>query len=326
MSRGAPYAATAALAGALAVLPLETSDYHQLEWARVGVYACAILGLNVLTGYTGQISLGHGAFMAIGGYTAALLTASKLVNPSLQVGLPHVDPLLALPVAGTVAGLAGLVVGIPALRLSGLYLALATFAVAVSVPSLAKRFPGQTGGTTGIVLDIYSGRRLYEVAWSSAAVLFVLVWAILRGRVGRAFRAVRDSEIAAASSGVDLAFYKTLAFGISAACAGVAGALLALVAGFASPDTFPLLLSLTILIGAVVAGLGSLWGVLAGAAFVQFLPGYAEHVSKQAPSVVYGVVLVAIMLVAPTGFAGLLRRALRREGPPRGTASQRTPL
>jgi branched-chain amino acid transport system permease protein len=305
-------AATAAAAAGLAVLPLYASGYQQLEWANVGVYACAILGLNVLTGYTGQISLGHGAFMAIGGYTAALFTESKLVNPSLHVGLPHLDPLLTLPLAGAVAGVAGLVVGIPALRLSGLYLALATFAVAVSVPSLAKRFPGQTGGTTGIVLDVHTGRWLYEVAWSCAAVLFVLVWALLRGRVGRAFRAVRDSETAAASFGIDLAFYKTLAFGVSAACAGVAGAVLALSAGFASPDTFPLLLSLTILIGAVVAGLGSLWGVLVGAAFVEFLPVYAQNVSKQAPSVVYGLVLVTIVLVAPSGFAGVLRRALRR--------------
>jgi len=312
MRKAAPYAAAAAFAAALAILPLHATDYQQFEWASVGVYACAILGLNVLTGYTGQISLGHGAFMAIGGYTAALFTESRLLNPSVTLVLPHLNPLLTLPIAGALAGVAGLVVGIPALRLSGLYLALATFAVAVSVPSLAKRFPGQTGGTTGIVLDVHTGRWLYEVSWSSAAVLFVLVWILLRGRVGRAFRAVRDSETAAVSSGVDLALYKTLAFGISAACAGVAGALLALSAGFASPDTFPLLLSLTILIGAVVAGLGSLWGVLVGAAFVEFLPVYAQDVSKQAPSVVYGLALVAIMLVAPTGFAGLLRRALRR--------------
>ena len=305
------YVAAAAVAAGLAVLPLLTSGYHQVEWAYVGVYACAILGLNVLTGYTGQISLGHGAFMAIGGYTAALFTESGLVNPSLTLGLPHLNPLWILPLAGAIAGVVGLAFGVPALRLSGLYLALATFAVAVSVPSIAKRFPGQTGGSTGVVLDVHTGRWLYEVTWSSAAVLFVLVWALLRGRAGRAFRAVRDSETAAVSCGVDLAVYKTLAFGVSAACAGVAGALLALIAGYANPDTFPLLLSLTILIGAVVAGLGSLWGVLIGAAFVEFLPVYAQQVSKQAPSVVYGVALIAIMLVAPTGFAGLLRRLAR---------------
>ena len=140
------YAAATAVAVGLAVLPLLTSGYHQLEWAYVGVYACAILGLNVLTGYTGQISLGHGAFMAVGGYTAALFTESKLVNPSLTLGLPHLNPLLTLPLAGVIAGVIGLALGVPALRLSGLYLALATFAVAVSVPSIAKRFPGQTGG------------------------------------------------------------------------------------------------------------------------------------------------------------------------------------
>jgi branched-chain amino acid transport system permease protein len=297
----AGYAMTAAAAIVLALLPFVTKGYQQFDWAYVGAYFCAILGLNVLTGYTGQISLGHGAFMAVGGYTTAILWGHGHVH----------DPLWTLPVAGVIAGLAGAVFGLPALRLSGLYLALATFAVAVSVPALAKRFPGQTGGQSGILMQFQSDRWLYEVSWSCAAILFVLVWLVLRGRTGRAFRAVRDSEVAAASSGVNLALYKTLAFAVSAACAGVAGSLVVLLGAFANPDTFPVALSLTILIGAVVGGLGSLWGVLAGAAFVEFLPIYAQKVSQHAPSVVYGVVLIAIMLVLPTGFAGLLRRALR---------------
>lgn len=289
--------ATIAAAAVLALLPLVLSDYNQLEGARIGIFFIAILGLNLLTGYTGQISLGHGAFMAIGGYTTAILAANHGWHP-----------IATIPIAALVAFGAGLVVGIPALRLTGVYLALATFAVAVSIPAFAKKFSGFTGGTGGILLPFKTGRWLYIVTWSCAAILFVLAWLLLRGRLGRAWRAIRDSEVAAVSSGINLAVYKTLAFGISAAFAGVAGSCLALAANFANPDTFPILLSLQILIGAAVGGLGSLWGIAAGALFVELLQLKAQEISKQAPAVVYALVLIGVMLLLPTGFAGLLRR------------------
>jgi branched-chain amino acid transport system permease protein len=292
-------AAIAGSAALIVVLGFTMTDYHQYQGGIVAYYLIAILGLNILTGYTGQISLGNGAFMAVGGYTTAILC-----------GHHGWGELWTIPVAAAVAGAAGLLFGIPALRLAGPYLALATFAIAVAVPSLAKRFDHFTGGSSGITLPIHTGHYLYWASWICAGIGYVVAWLVLRGRTGRAFRAVRDSEVAAVSSGVSLAAYKTLAFGISAAFAGVAGALLAIGAAYTNPDTFPVTLSLYLLIGAVVGGLGSLWGVVFGALFIEFLPLYAQDVSKQAPSVIYGLLLIAIMLVIPTGVVGLARRLI----------------
>jgi branched-chain amino acid transport system permease protein len=311
--------AFAAAAAAVAVLPHWLSEFRASQVAYVAVYLIAILGLNVLTGYTGQISLGHGAFMAIGGYTTAIL-----------VGHHGVKDLWTIPLAGLVAGGAGLLFGIPALRLSGLYLALATFAIAIALPPLLKKFDHFTGGTQGIQLfgrENYTGRGyqnvhvlgqnltfnnwLYYLSWTTALVLFALAWAILGGRAGRTFRAIRDSEIAATAAGVNPALHKTLAFGLSAFYAGIAGSLYALATSFVNPDTFPIVLSLYLLIGAVVSGLGSLWGLAAGALFVQYLPNLsARFVSNSAgaPSVAYGVILIAVVLVVPFGVAGLVRR------------------
>jgi branched-chain amino acid transport system permease protein len=203
-------------------------------------------------------------------------------------------------------------VGIPALRFSGVYLALATFALAVSVPQLPLKFSKFTGGSNGVrTTSIPSNSWLYGVAWSCAAIVFAGAWLLLRGRTGRAFRAVRDSELAAASSGIALPIYKTLAFGVSAALAGVAGSIFVLAtAGFAQPNEFGITLSLQILIGAAVAGLGSLWGVMAGALFVGLLPRVSASVpvigSGHGQDVVFGLIVIAIMLLLPNGVAGLL--------------------
>jgi branched-chain amino acid transport system permease protein len=211
----------------------------------------------------------------------------------------------------------GLLVGLPALRLSGVYLALATFALAVSVPQLPLKWSKFLGGRDGVQTSrTVSHFWLYGAAWTASAILFALAWLILRGRVGRAFRAVRDSEIAAVASGIELPVYKTLAFGISAAYAGVAGSLFVLATnGFAAPDEFGVVLSLQLLVGAAVAGLGSLWGILAGAAFVGLLPAVSSSVpvigSDHGRDVVFGAAVVLVMLVLPGGFAGLLTR-LRR--------------
>jgi branched-chain amino acid transport system permease protein len=151
---------------------------------------------------------------------------------------------------------------------------------------------------------------LYYLSWTTALVGYVLAWLLLRGRTGRAFRAVRDSETAAVSSGVSLARYKTLAFGVSAAYAGAAGALFAIATTFVNPDTFPVALSIILLVGVAVGGLGSLVGLVAGAIFIQFLPLWAQNVSKSpgAPAVVYGAILILVMFVLPGGVAGLLAR------------------
>jgi branched-chain amino acid transport system permease protein len=334
------FAAFAAFVVFVAVLPSFISDFKAQQYAYVGIYLIALLGLNILTGYTGQISLGHGAFMAIGGYTSALLMAGNE-----QFGGPFaggMKDVWTIPFAGLVAGLAGLAFGLPALRLSGLYLALATFAIAVALPSTVKRFEEFTGGSNGINLfgipeltgsitnveilgrSLTYNDWLYFLSWSVALVAFAGAWLILLGRTGRAFRAVRDSETAAVSSGVSLARYKTLAFGISAAYAGVAGGLYAIANTFVNPDTFPIALSIFLLIGVVVGGLGGLSGLLFGAIFIYFLPLWAqgqdlgsllpdrvieETQRPGGPAIVYGVVLILLMFLIPNGVGGLFRKA-----------------
>jgi branched-chain amino acid transport system permease protein len=333
------FAAFAAFVVAVAVFPAFVSDFKAREWAYVGIYLIALLGLNILTGYTGQISLGHGAFMAIGGYTTAILMAGNE-----QFGGPisgGVKDIWTLPIAGLVAFAAGLAFGVPALRLSGLYLALATFAVAVATPSTARRFQEWTGGGQGIQLSgepeltgslenvdvlgwsLTPNRWLYYLSWSIALVAFAVAWLVLRGRTGRAFRAVRDSETAAVSSGVSLARYKTAAFGISAAYAGVAGGLFAIGTASVSPEVFPIALSIFLLVGVVVGGLGGLSGLVFGAIVIAFLPLWAQGedlgsllpdgivAETQQPggsSIVFGVVLILLMFILPNGVAGLFRR------------------
>jgi branched-chain amino acid transport system permease protein len=296
-------AATAIGAIVIALLPFAMSGYHEGLATQVAVFFIAILGLDILTGYTGQISIGHGAFMALGGYTTAVMSHYHDTNL-----------ILTLPLAFVITFACGILVGVPALRFSGVYLALATFALAVSVPQLAFKFSKFSGGSNGIQTShAVSHVWLYGLSWTAAAVLYVGAWLLLRGRTGRAFRAVRDSELAAVSTGVSLPIYKILAFGVSAAYAGVAGSLFVLVTnGYAQPNEFGVVLSLEVLVGAAIAGLGSLWGVLVGAAFIGLLPEISSSVpligSTHGQDVVRGLMVIAIMLVLPNGFAGLLAR------------------
>ena len=294
----------------LSLLPFALSGLNQVTASKVALYFIAVLGLNILTGYTGQISIGHGAFMAIGGYTTAIMSADH-----------HTNLILTLPLAFAITFGAGVALGLPASRLSGVYLALATLAFAVSVPQLILKFSHFTGARNGIQVSESVGYLwLYGVSWTCAAIMFVVAWLVLRGRTGRAFRAVRDSEVAAASSGVSLVLYKTLAFGISAGFAGVAGSLFVLATnGYAQPDEFSISLSLYILIGAAVAGLGSLWGVIVGAAFVALLPNISESApvigSIHGQQVAFGLVVIAVMLLLPSGVAGLIQQVGVRLGP-----------
>jgi branched-chain amino acid transport system permease protein len=295
-----------AVAGVLAALPFLLSDYHVSLAAQVGIFFIAILGLNILTGYTGQISIGHGAFMAIGGYTTAVLSRDH-----------HTNLVVTMLIAFAICFVVGLIVGLPALRLSGVYLALVTFALAISIPQIPLQYATFLGGSGGVQSsETVDNLWIYAAAWTASAILFVLAWLILRGRIGRAFRAVRDSEIAAVASGVELPVYKTLAFGISAAYAGVAGSLFVLATnGFAQPSEFDVFLSLELLIGVAIAGLGSLWGILAGAAFVGLLPQISTSVpvigAEHGRDVVFGAAVILVMLLVPDGFAGLLARIRR---------------
>jgi branched-chain amino acid transport system permease protein len=299
-------------AAAVVALPFLVSDFRQFQLAYVGVYFIAILGLNLLTGYSGQISLGHGGFMMIGAYTTAILSVDH-----------GVKDVWTIPLAGLVAGVAGFLFGFPALRFRGVYLALATFAIPVALIQITKKYEGFTHGGGGMNLTrIVSGSYVYNLTWPIAGVLLVIAWLLVRGRFGRALRTIRESEIAAVSSGIDVRLYKTAAFGISAAYAGVAGSLYALAVAYVNPDTFPIDLSILLLTGVVVGGLGSLTGVVFGALFVEYVRIYAPNIldgvqkilpthldakAAGAPAVVYGVVLLLVLVLVPGGAAGLLR-------------------
>jgi len=312
----------AAILVVYALAPRLVSDFHSRDLAEAGIFFIAIVGLNIVTGYTGQISLGHGALMAVGGYTTAALMVHE-----------HWRDVWTIPLAGLAAGVVGFLIGLPALRLSGLYLALATFAFAVAMPSLLKKFSGLTGGGQGLRMledaplqitglsgtvtilghSMTQNHFLYYLAWGIGLVGFLISWLIVRSRIGRTFRAVRDSEVAATSAGINLAWAKTLAFAISGVYAGVAGALLATQNQIVNPLTFTGLLSIVLLVGAVVGGLGSLPRMVVGAFFIEYLPDLSTHVSTApgVPDFVYGVAIIAVMILLPTGVGGLLKRVAR---------------
>jgi branched-chain amino acid transport system permease protein len=305
--------------------PFVLPPYVTFEFSFAGAYAIAILGLIVLTGNNGQISLGHGAFVAIGGYTVAILHQ--------RFGLPI---WAAVALAPALSGLIGVLVGTVALRLSGAYLALATFALAVTLPPTIKRFGALTGGSQGIALTslrvprfmaglLSSERLLYYITWGCFAFICALTAYLLAGRLGRALRALRDFEIAAVSFGIDPFRYKSLAFGWSAAYAGIAGALLALLTSYVSPDAYSLQLSITLIIGAVLGGLGTLWGAIVGGIVIEFLPLWAQSINPAAASIVYGIALIAVMIAMPAGIAGTIVRGLRPRSATHGDRPDRTP-
>lgn len=298
----------AALLAAACVLPFVLPSYAVFQATMVITYALALLGLNLLTGFNGQISLGHGAFFALGAYVAAMLME--------LAGWPY---WATLPAAALAGGLLGYLFGMPALKLEGVYLALATFALGVATPQLLKYkgFEAFTGGSQGLVLmkpeapfglPLDADQWLYFFCLAVALALFAVARNLLRGSVGLNLVAVRDHPIAAQAMGVDNARIKTVTFGISALYTSVGGALSAIVVQFVAPDSFSVFLSITLLVGAVVGGLSSLSGALYGALFIQFVPRLAEQVSKAAPWAVYGAILLALMLLWPTGVAGAIAR------------------
>ena len=299
------------------VLPFVVSNYRTFQLTLVLVYAIALLGLNILTGYNGQISLGHGAFYALGAYCAAILMD--------KLGAPY---WATVPAAGAVCLVAGFLFGLPALRLEGLYLALATFALGVAMPQLLKyhHLEKWTGGVQGIViakpdapfgLPINPDQWLYFFTLFVTVVMFFLGWNLLRGRVGRALVAIRDQPVAAEAMGVHNALYKSLAFGVSALYTGVAGALGAIAVQFVAPDSFNIFLSIVFLVGIVVGGLASIAGALYGALFIQFVPNIADEISKAAPWAIFGIFMIGFVYLMPTGVAGAIRLLLakRRSAP-----------
>ena len=314
---------------ALAV-PFVASGFQTLEVAYALIFAIAILGLNVLTGFSGQISLGHGAFVAIGAFTTAI-----------GVHTLHLPYLVTLPIAALVCWMLGLAIGVAAARLEGIYLGLATFALGVATPDLLKKQTDLTGGVKGLSLPpvispigvLSDDQYFYLLCLVIAAGAFLLAANILRDRTGRAWRAVRDAELAAAAFGINVSSYKTLAFALSAAYAGVAGSLYGLATAFVSSDAFPVQLSIGLLVGAVVGGLGSIGGALIGGVLTEFLPIFAQQlllpISKDlanaAPGAVQGVLLLLVLSLARGGVAGLLSDWYRRLVEPRTTTSHIEP-
>ena len=299
------------------VLPLFLSNFRLFQITQVYIYAIALLGLNLLTGYNGQISLGHGAFFAIGAYVAAIMMD--------QWGI---DYGWTLPAAAAVCFVAGFLFGLPALRLEGLYLALATFSLALAAPQILKYFEHWTGGSMGLVLSkpqapfdlpLNPDQWLYFVTLATMLLLFWLAMNLLAGRIGRALVSIRDNHMAAQAMGIDTALYKTLTFGVSSAYTGIAGALSAIAVAYVSPDSFSFILSISLLIGVVIGGLASIQGAIYGAIFIQFVPNVAQDISKAAPGAIFGVFLILVTYFMPFGIAGAVRlieaRLQRRRKP-----------
>jgi branched-chain amino acid transport system permease protein len=307
------------------LLPDLVSDYRLFLVSTMIIAAIAVLGLNLLTGFNGQISLGHSAFYAVGAYTAAILM-DKLDMPYYAT----------LPIAAVVCFIVGYLFGLPALKLEGHYLALATFALALSVPQILKYkwLEDLTGGVQGIVLskpEVPFGLPLNEDQWLyyyCLVVMVLLYWAaanILNSRSGRAMMAIRDQYMAADTMGIDTALYKTVTFGISAAYTGIAGALSASAIAFVAPDSFNFFLSIKFLIGLVVGGVGSLAGSVVGGIFYVLVDNSAQALSTFAKNdlglqfdlsayTVFGIILIVLMYLMPMGIVGgvyYLVRSLR---------------
>lgn len=305
--------AIVAVAVALAVYlaPFVLPGYRLNQISGALVLAMAIVGLNLLSGFGGQISLGHAAFFGLGAYTTGILTVDH--------GVPVV---IALMVSVVLCFVAGVIVGLPALRLQGTYLALVTLAVGILFPSLIRRFEDLTGGSRGLLgiafrppenLTYFSGAlgRTIWIFWAvciALALSCLVVRNIMRSRLGRGIIALRDKEAAGIVMGVNRAFVRTVLFGISAGIAGVAGGFFAVMNGIITPESFTLLLTINLLVGMLIGGSGSFWGPIIGGFVIYFVPVWASDVTGgPIAGVLFGAILIATVFLFPQGIAGWLR-------------------
>jgi branched-chain amino acid transport system permease protein len=295
-----------------ALLPLAAKNFILFQLTLAMVYGIAILGLCLLTGINGQFSLGHSAFFALGAYTAAIMMDRFGINY-----------LWTLPVAGIVCLVFGFLFGVPALRLHGIYLALATFSLAVATPQILKSAPLEplTGGVQGIVilkpdapfgLPLSPDQWLYYLTLVVVVVMFAAAGNLVSSRTGRALVAIRDNPIAARAMGIDISLYKSLTFGVSAFYTGVAGALGAIVIQFVAPDSFTFAFAIALFVGLVVGGVSSIPGALFGGLFVLFVPNIAEHFSKGLAGAIYGLILILVIYLMPSGAAGLVKLVVNK--------------
>lgn len=301
----------------LVLAPLFIQDYWTFQLTGVLTYAVAALGLNLITGYVGQVSLGHNAFFALGAYCAVLTVT--------QSGFGY-GPAVA--VAAIVCFLVGLLAGFPVQRLKGLYLVLITLILAVSVAPLIKHFKDYTGGSAGILVDrpeppvwfkLGQDVWVYYIILVFAVVCFYLIANFVAGSTGRALAGVREGELPASSMGVDVPRHKVLVFGVGSMLGGVGGALSTLSSGFIGPDSFTLMLSIGFLAAIVVGGLGTISGALIAGLFLQFVPSWASDLGQALSGAVYGGILIACMFLMPRGIAGsLIRLFEKRRSVPKG--------
>lgn len=319
-------------AAVLLVATYQLDPFRDYQLATIGAYLCATAGLTVLTGLNGQLSLGHGALMATGAYTVALLQ-NYFVDHDLTGGWTLPASLLAAVLVST---LAGGVIGIAGARLRGPYLAGATLAVAVVVPAITTTFDEVFNGDQGLSVYVepppaalgfdFPNERWQAWLALAAALLTMLALAnLVHSRFGRNLRAVRDDEVAARLAGIHVARTQVMAFVVSAACAGLGGGMLAVLAQSVSPSAFSLTLSLFLLLAIVVGGLGSLAGAVWGAALLVLLPelttalteritlspAAAQRLEGNLPLAIFGLTLIVVMIAAPGGIQGLLRRVGR---------------
>src|SRR5580693_1029776 len=299
-----------AMLALLIIVPLFVKNFIIFQLTMLLIYGLAVLALNILTGGSGQFSLGQSAFYAVGAYTSAILMEHAGINYALT-----------LPIAGIICFAFGFLFGLPALRLSGVYLALATFALATAMPQLLKLgyFETWTGGVQGLVvtkpdppeavqsmlslvhLKMSQDMWLYYFTLILTIAIYIFSVNLLKSRSGRAFMAIRDNEIAASAMGIDVALYKTLAFGVSAAITGIAGGLGAIAVQFVAPDGYTITLAISLFLGMVVGGVGWLPGSIVGSAFIIFVPNIAEGISKGLSGAVFGVLLFLVIFLVPHG-------------------------
>ncbi len=306
------------------------SEFRTFNATMLAVWLLVVLSMNLLTGYSGQISLGHAAVVLVGGYTAGVLFD--------QFGVPLP---LAILLAGVFTGIVGgVIIGLPAVRLAGPYLAIATFSLVITLPQILKMGGIRiwTNGSRGINIDevqppglvdgfLDQRQWLYYVTMATAVFMTILAWNLLRSRIGRAFVALRDSEIAAEQMGINVPFYKALAFGISSFYAGIAGGLYFMVVTLVTPESLTFLDSILFLVAIVVGGLATILGSIFGAFFLTFQAELIDELAQILPEaeklrgVIYGSLLIVVMILFPRGMAGFVQTLVATLG--RITASRR---
>lgn len=296
-----------------ATVPFWARGYLLFQLSTVCVYAIALSGLNLLTGYNGQLSVGHGAVYGVGSFAMGILMT--------QLHLPY---YFSLPIVALISGALGLAFGIPSLRLENISLALATFSLAVALPQIFEHFDGLTGGTTGLEVSkpsipsvlLHLGfnydQWIYSLSYLILAACLFMISNLNASSQGRAIWAVHDNDISAGAMGVDVNSTKVKCFVLSCMITGIAGALSTLLLGHVAPETFNVGLSITFLTGIVIGGLGSLMGPIYGAIFIEYLPNYTDGISKALTSAVYGGVLILFMYFDPKGISGAIDSVRRR--------------